>query len=87
MLERIAPDDWKVAHEALFWLSFTKQPLTLRSPNEIVVTNETSKTLDEDMMLVPPHILLEICQGLITEDQDGYVNLAPASVKDFLTSD
>ncbi|KAJ5459469.1 hypothetical protein N7530_011413 [Penicillium desertorum] len=87
MLERIAPDDWKVAHEALFWLSFTKQPLTLRSLNEIVVTDETSKTLDEDMMLVPPHILLEICQGLITEDQDGYLNLAHASVKDFLTSD
>ncbi|KAJ6125209.1 hypothetical protein N7471_012526 [Penicillium samsonianum] len=87
MLERIAPDDWKIAHEALFWLSFTKQPLTLRSLNEIVVMDETSITLDEDMMLVPPHILLQICQGLITEDQDGYLNLAHASIKDFLTSD
>ncbi|KAJ5824125.1 NACHT nucleoside triphosphatase, partial [Penicillium robsamsonii] len=87
MLERIAPDDWKIAHEALFWLSFAKQPLTLRCLNEIVVMDETSMTLDEDMMLVPPHILLEICQGLITEDQHGYLNLAHASVKDFLTSD
>ncbi|KAJ5509434.1 hypothetical protein N7527_011577 [Penicillium freii] len=87
MLERIAPDDWKIAHEALFWLSFTKKPLTLRSLNEIVVTDETSTTLDEDMMLVPAHILLQICQGLITEDQKGYLNLAHASIKDFLTSD
>ncbi|CAI7663745.1 unnamed protein product [Penicillium glandicola] len=87
MLERINPDDWKIAHEALFWLSFSKHPLTLRSLNEIVVIEETSTTLDEDMMLVPPHILLEICQGLITEDQDGCLNLAHASVKDFLTSD
>ncbi|KAJ5964304.1 uncharacterized protein N7479_004180 [Penicillium vulpinum] len=87
MLERIAPDDWKIAREALFWLSFAKLPLTLNSLNEIVVTDETSTTLDEDMMLVPPHILLEICQGLITEDQDGCLNLAHASVKDFLTSD
>ncbi|KAJ5374002.1 NACHT nucleoside triphosphatase [Penicillium concentricum] len=87
MLGRIAPDDWKIAQEALFWLSFTKQPLTLGRLNEIVVMDETSMTLDEDMMLVPPHILLEICQGLITEDQDGYLNLAHASVKDFLTSD
>lgn len=87
MLERIAPDDWKIAHEALFWLSFTKQPLTLTSLNEIVVTDETSTTLDEDMMLVPAHILLEICQGLITEDQYGYLNFAHASIKDFLTSD
>ena len=87
MLERIAPDDRKIAHNALFWLSFTKQPLTLRSLNEIVVMDETCMTLDEDMMLVPPNIILEICQGLITEDQDGYLNLAHASVKDFLTSD
>ncbi|KAJ5446410.1 NACHT nucleoside triphosphatase [Penicillium cf. griseofulvum] len=87
MLERIAPDDWKIAHKALFWLSFAKQPLTLKCLNEIVVMEETSITLDEDMMLVPPHILLEICQGLISEDQDGYLNLAHASVKDFLTSD
>ncbi|KAJ5617810.1 hypothetical protein N7537_002924 [Penicillium hordei] len=87
MLERIAPDDWKIAHEALFWLSFAKQPLTLRSLNEIVVTDETNTTLDEDMMLVPAHILLQICQGLITEDQHGHLNLAHASIKDFLTSD
>ncbi|EKV20000.1 Ankyrin repeat-containing domain [Penicillium digitatum] len=87
MLERIAPDDWKIVHEALFWLSFTKRPLTLRSLNEIVAMDETSITLEKDMMLVPPHILLEICQGLITEDKDGNLNLAHASVKDFLTSD
>ncbi|KGO76430.1 hypothetical protein PITC_073120 [Penicillium italicum] len=87
MLERIAPDDWKIVHEALFWLSFTKKPLTLRSLNEIVVMDETSVTLEKDMMLVPPHILLEICQGLITENQDGYLNLAHSSVKSFLTSD
>ncbi|OQE39061.1 hypothetical protein PENCOP_c007G09037 [Penicillium coprophilum] len=87
MLERIAPDDWEIARKALFWLSFTKLPLNLRCLNEIVVVDETSMTLDEDMMLVPPHILLEICQGLITEDLHGCLNLAHASVKDFLTSD
>lgn len=87
MLERIAPDDWKIAREALFWLSFAKKPLDLKCFNEIVVLDETCMTLDEDMMLVPPHIILQICQGLITEDQNGYLNLAHSSVKDFLTSD
>ncbi|CAG8039235.1 unnamed protein product [Penicillium olsonii] len=86
-LGRIAPADWKIAREALFWISFAKKPLTLRRLNEIVVLEETDKVLDEDMMLVPPHILLQICQGLITEDQEGCVTLAHASVKDFLTSD
>lgn len=87
MLERIAPDDWKIAREALFWLSFAKKPLNLKCLNEIVVLDETCMTLDEDMMLVPPHILLQICQGLITEGQDGHLSLAHSSVKDFLTSD
>lgn len=86
-LERIPANDWKIAREALFWISFVKQPLTLRRLNEIVVLDETSMVLNEDMMLVPPHILLQICQGLITEDQDGCVILAHSSVKDFLTSD
>lgn len=87
MLERIAPNDWKLAREALFWISFVKRPLTLSRINEIVVLDKTDRFLDEDMMLVPPHILLQICQGLITEDQDGCVTLAHSSVKDFLTSD
>jgi hypothetical protein len=86
-LERIPANDWKIAREALFWTSYVKQPLTLRRLNEIVVLDETSKDLDEDMMPIPAHILLQICQGLITEDQDGCVILAHSSVKDFLTSD
>ncbi|KAJ5142809.1 uncharacterized protein N7515_001596 [Penicillium bovifimosum] len=87
MLERIAPDDWKLVREALFWISFSKKPLDMNSLNEIVVLDETCNTLDEDMMLVPPHILLQICQGLITEAIGGYLTLAHSSVKDFLTSD
>jgi hypothetical protein len=86
MLERIAPEDWKIAREALFWISFSKKPLNLNSLNEIVALDETCNTLDEDMMLVPPHILLQICQGLITEDVGGYLTLAHSSVKDFLSS-
>jgi hypothetical protein len=86
-LERIPANDWKIAREALFWISFVKQPLTLRRLNEIVVLDESIMVLDEDMMLVPAHILLQICQGLVTEDKDGCVILAHSSVKDFLTSD
>lgn len=87
ILERIAPNDWKYAREALFWLSFVRRPLTLRSLNEAVVVDESSTVFDEDMMLLPPNILLHICQGLINMDQLGYVNLAHSSVKEFLTSD
>lgn len=86
-LEHINLEDIPFVHEALFWLSFAKQPLTLRSLNEVVVLDETDTVLDEDMMLVPRDILLQLCQGLISVDQAGHVNLAHSSVKEFLTSE
>jgi hypothetical protein len=86
-LEHVAPEDQPFVYEALFWVSFAKQPLTLRSLNEVVVLDETCTVLDDDMMLVPRDILLQLCQGLISVDQAGHVNLAHSSVKDFLTSD
>lgn len=85
-LERIAPDDWKLVREALFWLCFVKTPLTLRDLNEAVVVEEDSTSFDEDMMLLPPNLLLHIGQGLIMMDEFGCVNLAHSSVKEFLTS-
>ncbi|KAJ5092536.1 hypothetical protein NUU61_007406 [Penicillium alfredii] len=87
ILERIAPSDWLFAREALFWLSFAKRPLTLRELNEAVVLGETTTVLDDDMTLVSPHVILQICQGFITRDRTGKVNLAHSSVKDFLTSE
>ena len=87
ILERIDPSDWELARKALFWLSFSKQTLTLRELNEAVVLEETCTVFDEDMELVSPRILLQICQGLITQDEFGAVTLAHASIKDFLTSE
>jgi hypothetical protein len=86
-LERVNPEDIPFVYNALFWVSFAKQPLTLRSLNEVVVLDETCTILDEDMMLIPRDILLQICQGLISVDQAGHVNLAHSSVKEFLTSE
>ena len=86
-LERITPEDKELVRETLFWLSFVKTPLTLKGLNEIVVLDETCTCLDKDMMLIPSNVLLHICQGLVTQDHLGYVNLAHSSIKEFLTSD
>lgn len=86
-LARIAPDDQRFVREALFWLSFVKTPITLNQLNEAVVFDEGTTFLDEDMMLFPPKILLNISQGLITIDATGHVSLAHSSVKHFLTSE
>jgi hypothetical protein len=86
-LARIAPADRKFVREAFWWLSFVKTPLTLSELNEAVVMDEESTVLDEDMMLLPPNVLLHISQGLITIDESGHVSLAHSSVNEFLTSD
>ncbi|KAJ6114674.1 hypothetical protein N7486_000452 [Penicillium sp. IBT 16267x] len=92
-LDQISAEDRPFVREALFWTSFAQdhlfasEMLTLEVLNEVVVLDEECTTLDEDMMLVPAQILLDICQGLITRDQSGYVTLAHSSIKDFLTSD
>ncbi|KAJ5538442.1 hypothetical protein N7494_007921 [Penicillium frequentans] len=92
-LDQISVEDRPFVREALFWTSFAQdhvyasEMLTLDVLNEVVVLDEECTTLDEDMMLVPAQILLDICQGLITRDQSGYVALAHSSIKDFLTSD
>ncbi|KAJ5289055.1 hypothetical protein N7478_002085 [Penicillium angulare] len=92
-LERVSMEDRHFVREALFWLSFAQdhlfanEHLTLDVLNEVVVLDDDCTTLDEDMMLVPAHVLLDICQGLITQDQSGYVTLAHSSIKEFLTSD
>ncbi|KAJ5735532.1 uncharacterized protein N7483_000657 [Penicillium malachiteum] len=82
-LEEIAREDWEIARNALFWLSFVKEPLRLSALNEIVVIDETNMALDEDAMI----ILLRICRGLIFQDRNGFVSLEHPSVKEFLTSD
>ncbi|KAJ6077324.1 uncharacterized protein N7446_000260 [Penicillium canescens] len=87
ILQRIPESDWELSRAAFLWLSFSNRSLTLDELNEAVVLEETSTVLDEDMKLVSPGILLEICQGLITQDEVGNVSLAHASVKDFLTSE
>ncbi|KAJ5918080.1 hypothetical protein N7454_010455 [Penicillium verhagenii] len=92
-LDQISLDDRPFVREALFWICFAQdhlfasQMLTLDVLNEVVVLDEKYTTLDEDMMLVPAQVLLDICQGLITQDQAGSVTLAHSSIKDFLTSD
>jgi hypothetical protein len=86
-LARIASDDQVFVREALFWLSFAKTPFKLDQLNEAVVVDEDSTVFDEEMLLLPPKILLHISQGLITIDASGYVSLAHSSVKDFLTSE
>lgn len=86
-LLRISPSDRPFAREALFWLCFAKRPLSLDELNEAIVLDEGTTAINEDNMLIMPHALAKICQGLIDIDAQNNVVLSHKSIRDFLTSE
>ncbi|KAJ6157834.1 hypothetical protein N7470_005426 [Penicillium chermesinum] len=86
ILERVSTRDREWARSALLWVTFAKRPLVLEELSQIVLVKEETTALDDEMKLVFPRVLLEICQGLIEEGESGKLYLAHASVREFLTS-
>ncbi|RAK99927.1 uncharacterized protein BO80DRAFT_465655 [Aspergillus ibericus CBS 121593] len=88
ILGRISSHDRDLAREALTWLTYSRQALTLPALNEALVLEKGDKYLDDDCRLINPDVILEICQGLVVfDDANSIVTLAHSSVKAFLTSD
>jgi hypothetical protein len=88
ILGQISPHDRELAREALLWLTFSRQSLTLSALSEAVVIEEGDKSLDEDCRLFDSTVILRICQGLVVYDgMTSVISLAHSSVHTFLTSD
>lgn len=85
ILSRIPLTDWAIARDALLWLSFSAQPLTLEELNEAVILEDGQTTIDDESRLHQQDAVLEICRGLI-ELNSGHASLAHSSVKTYLTS-
>ncbi|PYI04395.1 putative ankyrin repeat-containing protein [Aspergillus sclerotiicarbonarius CBS 121057] len=88
ILSRISSYDRDLAREALLWLTYSQQALTLPALNEALVLEKGDKYLDDEYRIFNPDAVLEICQGLVVFDEaNSVVTLAHSSVKTFLTSD
>lgn len=87
ILLRIPPSDQKFVREALLWLSFALEPLTLAALSDAVVLEEDDHALNNESRFPDSQVLLEMCHGLITYDKEtSGVSLAHSTVRTFLTS-
>lgn len=90
ILQSIPPSDKDFARDALMWLCFAVQPLSLLELGEAIVLQEDDQDLDNDCRLSNDEAILEICQGLVDhrrEKRRDEVTLAHDSIRSFLTSD
>ena len=77
-----------MCREALLWLCYAQQPMSLASLCEAVVLEEGDSFLDAESRLEHPEILLSMCAGLVSYDEvTSEIALAHSTVRMFLTSD
>lgn len=87
ILARIPEGDIHLAQQLLLCICFANTRLTFEELCEAVVIGDDCLTLDEDMRLLHPDDLLNICSSLISYDvYTSTVALAHSSVWTYLTS-
>jgi hypothetical protein len=76
-----------IVHSILQWLSFATSSLTLLELHDAIAINPELDFLDEESQLSSPQDILDLCSSLTTVTDSGTIQLAHASVKDYLLSD
>ena len=87
ILSKIPKGDVSLVRKILLWLSFTVLPLTLEELHSAIAIEQGSEELDHDSCLASTSDILGMCGSIITVSEEGYVQLAHLSVKDYLVSD
>ena len=81
---RISPADVSDTVKLLLWLAFARQPLDIDHLAIIVEFNLDKKVFNSDAKLASPMDILKICSSLVTGIGDNTVQLAHASVKQYI---
>lgn len=84
ILSRISPADASDAVKLLLWLTFAEHPLHIDYLALIVEFDLDSKAFDSSTSLSSPDDILIICSSLVTKMDDNTVQLAHASVKQYI---
>jgi len=87
ILSRIAPADTSDAAKLLLWLSFAEKPLHIDYLAIVVEFDEAKEDFDPAAKLSSPEDVLRICSSLVTKMSDNTVQLAHASVKEYVLSE
>ncbi|KAF8621256.1 hypothetical protein AX15_007917 [Amanita polypyramis BW_CC] len=84
ILNRISPVDAPEAVKLLLWLAFAKEPLPIQELVIIVEFDVEQNIFDPDAKLTTPEDVLKICSSLVTKMDGNTVQLAHASVKEYI---
>jgi len=84
ILSKIPSADAQDAVKLLLWLAFAKEPLQIDYLAIVVEYDIEKKTFDSDAKLSSPQEILKICSSLVTRMDNGTVQLAHASVKQYI---
>lgn len=76
-----------VVRKILQWLSFATAPLTPLELHDAIAIDTELGFLDEESQLSSPRDIFDLCSSLITVTSTGTIQLAHASVKEYLLSD
>ena len=84
ILSRISPADASDAVKLLLWPAFARHPLHIDCLAIIVEFDMDKKAFNEDAELSSPTDVMKICSSLVTRMGDDTVQLAHASVQEYV---
>ena len=84
ILSRIKDANALNAKKLLLWLAFAETPLLMGELAKIVEFDMESQRFNPDSTLHHPVHVLKICPSLVAEMEDGTVQLAHASIKEYI---
>ncbi|RHZ43604.1 uncharacterized protein CDV56_101720 [Aspergillus thermomutatus] len=88
ILCRIPPHDRELVRDALLWITYSREELSLPALTDALALQEGDRHLADECRLFDPTIIVSLCQGLIVYDENtSTVSLAHSSVHSFLTSE
>ncbi|KAJ7249835.1 ankyrin repeat-containing domain protein [Mycena rebaudengoi] len=82
-IEAQSKEDKTIAHLALTWVANAKRPLSVAELLEAIAIEPDTKSLDREGV-VEMVLVLSVCAGLVTVDQDGTVRLIHYTTQKYL---
>jgi ankyrin repeat protein len=84
ILSRIKDVNALNAKKLLLWLAFAETPLLMKELAKVVEFDMESQRFNADLTLDHPVDVLKVCPSLVTEMKNGTVQLAHASIKEYI---
>ena len=84
IISRIPQADVSDALKLLLWLAFAKEPLVIHELALVVEYDADQDLFDPEAKLSSPEEVLKICSSLVTKMYNNTVQLAHASVKEYI---